>query len=92
MEQINGYKDLARETAKQGEDISQLKADNAWIKQELLNSRKDIKEIKEALLGRPSWWVAGIITALSSLVVALGTYIIFKQSSLNWQLNRKEAK
>lgn len=85
MEQNNGYKDLIKATAKQGEDISCLKADITWIKseqgnarQERLNLNQDIKEMKEKLLGRPTWWVTGIITGLSSIVVALGTYIIFK--------------
>jgi len=78
MEEKNGYKELRKETAKQGEEISQLKADNAWIKSEIHTLREDIKEIKEKLLGRPSWIIMGVITSLSSIAFALATYILFK--------------
>jgi len=78
MEEKNGYKELRKETAKQGEEISQLKADNAWIKSEIHTLREDIKEIKEKLLGRPSWIIMGVITSLSSITFALATYILFK--------------
>jgi len=33
--------------------------------------RGDIKEIKDKLLGRPSWFISLLITALVAIVVAL---------------------
>jgi len=77
MEQ-NGLKELRRETAKQGEDISRLKADNDWLKKEFIAVRTDVKDIKEKLLGRPSWWITAIITGLASICFSLLTYIFFK--------------
>jgi hypothetical protein len=40
---------------------------------------KDIKEIKEKLLGRPSWFVSILITVLVTTVATLGTYIIMNR-------------
>ncbi len=38
----------------------------------------DVKEIKEKLLGRPSWIVMAIITGLASLSSALIVYLLTK--------------
>ena len=35
-----------------------------------------IKEIREKLLGRPSWWVVLVITSLIGATCTLATYII----------------
>lgn len=75
---------LEKETTKQGEDISCLKADVAWLKKESADSRaergaivNELKQIKEKLLGRPTWFVMILLTSLSSIVFALGTFILF---------------
>jgi hypothetical protein len=38
----------------------------------------DVKEIKEKLLGRPSWFVIMIIAGLSSICSSLISYILTK--------------
>jgi hypothetical protein len=41
---------------------------------------KDIREIKDKLLGRPSWFVCITIVVLAKLCAILGTYIITTKS------------
>lgn len=73
---------LQKETQRQGEEISCLKSDNAWIKQELSTAKsernaivKEIKIISEKLLGRPSWLITTVFAILMGMVGAMATYI-----------------
>lgn len=61
-------KNLARE-------VQELKVEIADAKQEFVNG---VSDIKEKLLGRPSWGVCLVITSLSSLVVGLGMFVLTK--------------
>ena len=76
-------KEIQTETIKQGEDISCLRADNTWIKSELASSKTerhqlslDIKEIKEKLLGRPSWFITTLVAIMLGIIGALGMFIL----------------
>ncbi len=44
------------------------------LEQTAADTKKDIKEIKERLLGRPSWAVCIVITLLSSITFASLTF------------------
>ena len=37
---------------------------------------REIREVKDKLLGRPSWWVVGLIGGLASLCSGLAMFII----------------
>ena len=54
-------------------DLVELKTDTNVDISEI---KADIKEIKEKLLGRPSWNVLMLISGLFSAVGAMGMYII----------------
>ena len=55
------------------ENIKALRYDFDDFKSEM---KTDIKEIKEKLLGRPSWFVLILISGLFTAVGAMGMYII----------------
>ena len=68
----------AIEKAALQDKLENLSIDNATSKTTVANLQtwvlalqKDIKEIKEILINRPTWQVTGILSFLSSLVVAL---------------------
>ena len=46
------------------------------LRQDFDKMAADIKQIKEKLLGRPSWWVVAVITALTGATSTLAMYII----------------
>ena len=53
--------------------IDQLRNDFDDLRDEITT---DIKEIKEKLLGRPSWFVCIVIATLATTVATLSTYIV----------------
>ena len=48
----------------------------ASLEEGFTNVCQDIKEIKDKLLGRPSWAVSVIITLLTTLCVGLMVYVV----------------
>jgi hypothetical protein len=57
------------------DDIQELKVELADAKAEFVNG---VNDIKEKLLGRPSWGICLVITSLCSTVVGLGMFVITK--------------
>jgi hypothetical protein len=44
--------------------------------EQIISIGKDVKEIKEKLLGRPSWQITTIISTLTGACGVMATYII----------------
>ena len=53
--------------------LEEFKKNQEAVNKSLCN---DVKEIKEKLLGRPSWIVTGIISFLAAICSIMGTYIL----------------
>ena len=54
-------------------EVSELKVEIADAKQEFVTA---VNDIREKLLGRPSWGICLVITSLCSTVVGLGMYLL----------------
>ena len=55
---------------------TQNKTDIANLKEDVDEMRSDIKEIKDKLLSRPSWFVTVVITALVGALCTMSMYIL----------------
>ncbi len=66
---------LEKETQKQAGQISSLNTDMDWIKPLLQTFGTDIKEIKQKLLGRPTWLITTIFAVMMGIIGALLTYV-----------------
>lgn len=51
--------------------VARLEENQADMHRDIHEIKTDVKEVKDALSGRPSWAVVTLITILSSLVVGL---------------------
>lgn len=58
------------------EDVAVLQNEHNTLKEYYIGLMTDVKEIKEKLLGRPSWMVLIIISALTTITSSLIIYII----------------
>ena len=54
-------------------ELGELKME---IKEAKLEFNNAVKEIREKLLGRPTWGVTVVLTTLASALVGMGMYII----------------
>lgn len=57
-------------------EIDFIKREILSVKEDAKDTRIDIKEIKECLLGRPSWAVTVIIAFLSSITIGSLTFAL----------------
>lgn len=65
---------------KQNEMIAKLSTDISWLREEVKDIKnnhlnciyKELREIREGLMRRPSWFMAALVAALTALI----TYVL----------------
>jgi hypothetical protein len=72
-----------KEQSKFHERIAILEEKGSYYEISINEIKIDIKDIKNKLLGRPSWATMMIITSLTSVIAILATYIL---SNLNMSI------
>lgn len=71
---------MAKETCKEGPctEHSGLDARISTVERETSEIKKAILEMRNTLLGRPSWFVCFMFTAMSSMIIGLAIALVLR--------------